>query len=389
MADADPYDLAVIGAGIQGAGVAQAAAAAGHRVLVLERTAPAAGTSSRSTKLIHGGLRYLETGQIRLVREALREQRLLLANAPGLVHRLRLTIPVYGRGIRRPGTLYAGLLLYRLLGNEAGFRRIDPSRWNNPDGLDTRDLRTVFEFYEAQTDDAALTRAVLRSALDLGAKLECPAEVTGIARLPDGWELAYARDGQTRTCRATALVNAAGPWVNRILGLITPAVPGLDLDLVQGAHLVLAGALCGGGYYCETPRDRRAVFVLPWKGDGTLVGTTETPYDGDPDQVHPLPEEIAYLQETVARHFPGRQIEVESAYAGLRVLPVGPGRPFGRPRGALMAPESARPSRLVTLGGGKLTTYRATAARVLARLRPALPDTGRSGDTRQIRIGPP
>lgn len=138
MADADPYDLAVIGAGIQGAGVAQAAAAAGHRVLVLERTAPAAGTSSRSTKLIHGGLRYLETGQIRLVREALREQALLLANAPNLVHRLRLTIPVYGRGTLRPGTLYAGLLLYRLLGNKAGFRRIDPRRWDNPDGLDTR-----------------------------------------------------------------------------------------------------------------------------------------------------------------------------------------------------------------------------------------------------------
>jgi glycerol-3-phosphate dehydrogenase len=388
MADADPYDLAVIGAGTQGAGVAQAAAAAGLRVLVLERSEPAAGTSSRSTKLIHGGLRYLETGQIRLVREALREQRLLLANAPGLVHRLRLRIPVYRHGTRRPGTLYAGLLLYRLLGSEMGFRHIDPCRWDNPDGLDTRDLLAVLEFHEAQTDDAALTRAVLRSALDLGAKLECPAEVTGIARLPDGWELAYGRDGQARTCHAAALVNAAGPWVNRVLGLITPAVPGLDLDLVRGAHLVLAGALHGGGYYCESPRDRRAVFVLPWKGDSTLVGTTETPFGGDPDQVHPLPEEIAYLQETVARHFPGRPIEVQSAFAGLRVLPRGPGGPSGRPRDSLIAVESARPPRLVTLCGGKLTTYRATAARVLALLRPALPDTRRSGDTRQIQIAP-
>ncbi len=389
MAATEWFDLLVIGAGIQGAGVAQAAAAAGYRVLVLERDAPAAGTSRRSTKLIHGGLRYLETGQIRLVREALREQALLLRNAPGLVRPIRLWIPVYRHGKRGPGTIHLGLLLYRLLGSWAGFRRLDPHRWDNPDGLATRDLLAVFELQEAQTDDTALTRAVLHSAEALGTQVRCPAEVTGIARRPDGWEVAYRYGGLGATCRGRTLVNAAGPWVNQVLAQMTPRPPDLPLELVRGSHLILHWTLNGGGYYCESPRDRRAVFVLPWKADSTLVGTTETPFSGEPDQAHPLPEEIAYLQEVVARHFPGRPVEVQSAFAGLRVLPRGPGGPSGRPRDSVIAVDSARPPRLVTLCGGKLTTYRATAARVLAGLRPALPDTGRSGDTRQIRIGPP
>lgn len=126
---------------------------------------------------------------------------------------------------------------------------------------------------------------------------------------------------------------------------------------------------------------------MPGGGDRDRTAT-ETPYDGDPDHVHPLPEEIAYLQETVAHHFPGRPIEVESAFAGLRSLLRGPGHPLGRSREALVVPESAHPPHLVTLCGSKLTTYRATAARVLALLRPALQDTGRAGDTRQIRIEP-
>ena len=184
-------------------------------------------------------------------------------------------------------------------------------------------------------------------------------------------------------------MNPAAGSLYHVLARVTPRPPALPLELVQGSHLILPWTLNGGGYYCETPGDRRAVFVLPWKADCTLVGTTETPFDGDPDQSHLGPEEIAYLQETVARHFPGRPVDTQSAFAGLRVLPRGQSGPSSRPRDALFAVDSARPPRLVTLSGGKLTTYRATAARVLARLRPALPATGRSGDTRQIRIAPP
>lgn len=388
MAATEWFEVLVIGAGIQGAGVAQAAAAAGYRVLVLERDAPAAGTSRRSTKLIHGGLRYLESGQIRLVREALLEQALLLRNAPGLVRPVRLWIPVYRHGNRRPGTIHLGLLLYRLLGSRLGIRRLDPRHWANPDGLQTRDLLAVFELQEAQTDDAALTRAVLRSAESLGAQVRYPAEVTGIARRPDGWEVAYRQGGLGATCRCLTLVNAAGPWVNQVLARVTPRPPDLALDLVQGSHLILPWNLTGGGYYGESPRDGRGVFMLPWQGDRTLVGTTETPFVGDPDQARPLPDEIAYLQETVARHFPGRPVEVQSAFAGLRVLPRGRGSAFARPRETLIATEPTRAPRLVTVCGGKLTTYRATAQRVLARLGPALPVRSPRADTRGLRLTP-
>ena len=379
-------DLLVIGAGILGAGVAQAAAAAGHRVRIVERTAPAAGTSSRSSKLIHGGLRYLESGQFGLVREALRERALLLRNAPELVKPMRFHLPVYRDTSRRPPALAAGLLLYRLLGG-GGFGFIPARRWDNPDGLETLGLQAVFAYPDAQTDDAALTRAVLRSARDLGAELLCPAEVTAIEARPDGYGVLHVRDGRAAETTCAALVNAAGPWVNRVLDRMSHPMPALAIDLIQGAHVVLEGGLRAGGYYVEAP-DRRAVFILPWQGDTTLVGTTETDFGGDPDRVVPLPEETAYLLDAVARHFPQRSLAVEIAFAGLRVLPREPGSPFGRARETLLATDGGRLVRLVSVCGGKLTTYRATAEKVLRLLAPALPDSKRRLDTRRIRLTP-
>lgn len=384
-------DLLVIGAGILGAGVAQAAAAAGHRVRIVERTAPAAGTSGRSSKLIHGGLRYLESGQFGLVREALREQALLLGNAPELVKPMRFLLPVYRQTSRRPPALAAGLLLYRLLGGGAGsgpgFGLIPPRRWDNPDGLDTHGLQVVFTYPDAQTDDAALTRAVLRSAQDLGAEMLCPAEVTAIEARSDGYGVISAQGGRTTETRCAALVNAAGPWVNRVLARMTPPRPPLPIDLVQGAHVVLKGGLRAGGYYVEA-LDRRAVFILPWQGDTTLVGTTETAFGGDPGRVVPLPEETAYLLDTMARHFPGRPLNMDYSFAGLRVLPRGEGSPFGRTRETLLATDGAWPPRLVSVCGSKLTTYRATAEKVLRLLSAALPARKRNPDTRRIRLAP-
>lgn len=262
MAEPVQFDLIVIGAGILGAGVAQAAAAAGYRVLVIERTAPAAGASSRSSKLIHGGLRYLETAQFGLVREALREQRLLLRNAPELVHRLPFYLPVYRQGTRRPLTLRAGLSLYWLLGSRPGFKQISLRHWDNPDGLDTRDIQALFLYHDAQTDDEALTRAVLHSAQTLGARLECPAELTRIERLPWGYKVFHTQNGNSRENTTTTLVNAAGPWVNTVLRRLVPPEPDLPIELVQGSHILLHGELQAGGYYVEAP-DRRAVFILP------------------------------------------------------------------------------------------------------------------------------
>ena len=172
---AESYDLVIIGGGIHGAGIAQAAAARGLSVMVLEQSGIASGTSSRSSKLIHGGLRYLESGQFALVRECLHERTLLLKLAPQLVKLKSFYIPVYRDTTRRPWLLHLGLSLYALLGGlhpAVRFCRVPQSRWRNLDGLDTAQLEAVFQYNDAQTDDAALTRAVMRSAQQLGAQLK-------------------------------------------------------------------------------------------------------------------------------------------------------------------------------------------------------------------------
>jgi glycerol-3-phosphate dehydrogenase len=291
---ADEYDVVVIGGGIHGAGVAQAAAAAGHSVLLLERQGIASGTSSRSSKLIHGGLRYLESAQFGLVRESLREREILLRIAPGLVERVPFYIPVYATTRRPPWMIRSGLTLYALLGGLArgtGFESVPRARWDGLDGLDIRGLRTVFRYEDAHTDDAALTQAVMRSAQALGATLHCPADFLAAKRTGAGYRVRYLMGGNEHDCRARTLVNAAGPWVNGVLERIAPRPSSLPVDLVQGAHIILEGATRHGVYYVEAPRDGRAVFVMPWKTH-TLVGTTETPYEGDPAAVHAQPEEI-------------------------------------------------------------------------------------------------
>ncbi|BAU50267.1 N-acetylglucosamine-1-phosphate uridyltransferase [Sulfurifustis variabilis] len=383
-------DLLVVGAGIHGAGVAQAAAAAGHDVRVLEQTGIAAGTSSRSSRLIHGGLRYLESAQLRLVYESLRERAILLRIAPDLVRLVPFHIPVY-RGMRRSAArVRAGLSLYALLGGWRGgsrFHSLPRSTWDGLDGLDTRGLDAVFRYVDARTDDAALTRAVMRSAQSLGAELLCPARFVAARATGDGIEIDCTENGRERTLRARALVNAAGPWVNRVLARIEPPLSASRIELVQGTHLLVPGRLACGIYYLESPRDARAVFAMP-DDQGVLVGTTEVPYEGDPGRVAPLPAEIAYLRETLARYFPRLDGEPMEAYAGLRVLPAMPTAAFHRPRETVLhADDPARP-RIVSIYGGKLTTYRAVAERVMARLQPSLPAAIRRADTARLPLAP-
>jgi glycerol-3-phosphate dehydrogenase len=384
------HDVVVIGAGIHGAGAAQAAAARGYRTLVLEQTAPAAGTSSRSSKLIHGGLRYLESGQFNLVRESLAERELLLRLAPNLVRRVPFYLPVYRHTRRRPWQLCLGLSLYTLLagfGANTGFRRLARDEWDSLDGLDTHGLDAVFEYHDAQTDDAALTRAVLASAQRLGAELLCPARVVSARRGERGYRVAFEYDGRTHDCETRTIVNAAGPWVNAVLETIDPRPDQLAVELVQGTHIMIDAPLRRGVYYIEAPRDGRAVFAMPWKGK-TLVGTTETAYRGDPARVEPLADEIEYLQETLRAHFPGIAGDAIEAFAGLRVLPAGPGRHFHRPRETVLHPDDAARPRLVSIYGGKLTTYRRTAGKVLDVLRPSLPTAKPLADTAALPLKP-
>ncbi|MBS1246874.1 MAG: FAD-dependent oxidoreductase [Proteobacteria bacterium] len=188
------HDLVVIGAGIHGAGAAQAAAAAGYSVLVLEQTGIASATSCRSSKLIHGGLRYLESGQLNLVRESLRERDILLRIAPQLVRLVPFHIPIYRHTARRSWQIRAGLSLYALLGNlrrHAWFDTLPRTQWDELDGLTTRNLQAVFRYQDAQTDDAALTQAVMRSAQSLGAELVVPGEFLAAQHTANGYAVRY------------------------------------------------------------------------------------------------------------------------------------------------------------------------------------------------------
>ncbi len=388
----DDCDVLIIGAGIHGAGVAQAVAARGHRVVVLEQTAPASGTSSRSSKLIHGGLRYLESAQFGLVRECLRERRVLLRIAPELVRLRPFHIPVYRNTRRRAWQIGVGLALYAALdgfASDSRFSRLAPHEWSRLDGLDTTGLQAVFRYYDAQTDDAALTRAVLHSAQTLGAQLRMPARVTRVERHAQGARVFYRSGDAERDCNTRVLVNAAGPWVNDVLQKVVPAAVMLPVELVQGTHIVLPGSLSQGMYYLEAPDAARAVFVMPWR-DALLVGTTETPYRGAPEAVAPLPAELDYLLDTCAHYFPAyrgmTRVDIRSAFAGLRVLPARPGAAFGRPRETLLHTDEPRRPTLLTIYGGKLTAYRATAQKVMQRLANVLPDGGAHVDTATLRL---
>ena len=389
----DRYDVIVVGGGIHGAGVAQAAAAAGHRVLLLEKRAPGAGASSRSSKLIHGGLRYLETGQLRLVRECLRERRILLEIAPDIVRLERFYLPLYRATRRRDWQLITGLTLYALLaggGRGTGFRRLAPAAAGDLDGLDRTGLQAVYRYADARTDDAALTRAVAASAVSLGARVAFPAELVGGTLEPDGCHVRYLRAGHEREARCRVLVNAAGAWANALLDRIEPRPAGAGVALVQGTHLVIRERAVSRCYYLENPRDGRAIFVLPWRG-GTLVGTTETPFDGDPDTVHPRASERRYLRSALLHYFPGFESALAGrvdAFAGLRVLPAGDGHAFHRPRETRLVTDRDHRPRVVTIYGGKLTAYRATAGQVVARVATALPAARPIGDTRRLPLHP-
>ncbi len=386
------YDIAVIGGGIHGTGTAQAAAAAGYSVAVLEMKGLASGTSGSSSKLIHGGLRYLETAQLSLVQECLHERALLLKNAPGLVQLKKIFIPVYRETSRRPLLIRIGLSMYYALSGfnrDSGFVSTPKSEWGDLDGLNTDGLQAVFQYHEAQTDDSLLTKAVMDSAIQLGAELYMPAKFTGAVYENDGWSVTFEQDGKTSGFRASRLVNAAGPWANMILEKIVPGQEAVPVDLVQGSHIIVEGKIERGIYYVEAPKDRRGVFVMPWKGH-IMIGTTETVFTGDPSATAPLESEIHYLLETAARYFPRFRStgagEVLNSFAGLRVLPSGGGNPFSRSRETLLHTGNLDKAKLVSIIGGKLTSYRATGESVVKKLAPFLPAVKAKADTKKLAL---
>lgn len=387
-------DVVVVGGGIHGVGVAQAAAAAGHSVLLLEKSDLACGTSSRSSKLIHGGLRYLESAQWQLVRESLRERRILLNIAPELVRLVPFHLPVYRSTRRRPWQLRLGLTIYAAL---AGFDRttrfgsVPRREWDRLDGLETQGLVTVLRYLDGQTDDALLTRSVMASAEKLGAELALPAAFVDAELTNEGAEVRFTRRGRPEEVRARVLVNAAGPWANTVATRISPTAVLPAVELVQGAHLIVPGELARGVYYVESPRDGRAVFVMPWYGR-ILIGTTETRFRGNPEQVAPLAAERHYLLSILRRYFPSfRHSGVagnHQAFAGLRVLPVGKGHAFHRSRETMLITDRETRPRSLSIYGGKLTGWRATAEHVMQRIAGSLPERRARADTTRLRIEP-
>ncbi len=374
--DGATFDVAIIGGGIHGAGCAQAAAAAGYRTLLLERNGWAAETSHYSSKLIHGGLRYLESAQFRLVYHALLERTRLLKNAPSLVQAVPFYIPVYRDTRRRPWQLRVGLSLYALLTGLqplARFRQLPRAEWKHLPGLRHDDLQAVFQYWDAQTDDAALTRAVVASAARLGATCSerselIAAQCLATRRDGEGFALQLRVDGRDVGCRSRALINAGGPWVADIARRC--GVEPLPFSLVKGSHILLPKGDLPGILYLEAPRDGRAVFVMPWRGQ-TLVGTTEV--EVDTPQVSASSDEIDYLLQTVAHYLPQQPRDVIDSFAGVRVLPRSNDRPFSRPREAVLQ----RDGNLLSIYGGKLTTYRHIAEQATARLRPLIGTGGR------------
>ncbi len=407
MNEAPQFDVVVIGAGIHGAGVAQAAAAAGYSVLVVEQyAAPAQGTSSRSSKLIHGGLRYLERGALGLVYECLRERRLLLRNAPTLVKAIPFYLPVYTHSTRPAWLLYIGLWIYRVLAGWSGianFKRVPQHEWSQLDGLNTQNLRAVFQYYDAQTDDAALTAAVLASAQRLGAVIKYSTVCERLQLQSAHVDVAIRNQAQALMVliEAKVVVNAAGPWVNHVARKVQPTVPVHDIEWVQGAHIVLpsfSGAAQQGIYYVEAP-DGRPVFIMPWRGN-ILVGTTETIFHGEPANVTATEVEIDYLLKIYNQYFGKTHLRQHSdileTFAGLRVLPkdsievktksVAHNNLNARSRETLFVQAPVQQPRYFAIYGGKLTAYRATAEQILKQLRQTLPRKLAKANSRTLTL---
>ncbi len=379
---AEPMDLLVIGGGITGAGIARDAALRGIRTALIEKGDFGAGTSSHSSRLVHGGLRYLEQGDFRLVFEASRERRVLLAIAPHLVRPLSFLFPVY-RGARVPAwKLRAGMWLYDAL---AAFRNMHRHRWLGRKAvsrvepeLRAKELRGAALYYDAQTDDARLVLATMRSAAQAGALIANYAEAAALLKpggRVGGADVRDALSGASLRVRALVVVNATGPWVDELRRLDDSRAAPL-LRLTRGAHVAVPRTRLGNRHAVTltSPLDGRVMFVLPW-GDLSYIGTTDTDDDSGPDAVRVTGEDVIYLLRSANAFFPHARLtssDVVSSWAGLRALL--------RPDRNLAPSEVSRehrivesPSGLFTIAGGKLTTYRvmgrAMVDRVGVRLR--------------------
>jgi glycerol-3-phosphate dehydrogenase len=374
------YDLAVIGGGINGCGIARDATGRGLKVFLCEQGDLAGATSSASTKLIHGGLRYLEYYEFRLVREALIEREVLLRAAPHIIRPLRFVLP--RRAGMRPGWLIRlGLFLYDHLGGREilpGTRSVDLRRDEAGKPLKP-ELTSAFEYSDCWVEDARLVALNAVDAAERGAVIRTGVRFLGAQRKPGGWrvELQDVAGGTQSEIEAKAIVNAAGPWVEEVLvkrlGLGTAA----KVRLVKGSHIVVPKLFDHERAYIFQNEDGRIVFAIPYERDFTLIGTTDVDEQGDPAHVAISAAETEYLCAAASRYFTKSiaPADVVYAYAGVRPLyDDGASEAKAATRDYVLELDAAEgEAPLLNVFGGKITTYRRLSESALAKLAPYLP----------------
>ena len=376
MKDLGSVDLVVIGGGINGAGIARDAAGRGLSVILCEKDDLAQGTSSRSGKLIHGGLRYLEYYEFRLVREALIEREVLLAAAPHIVWPMRFVLP-HSPEQRPAWMVRLGLFLYDHLGGRKklpGCRNIDLIR--DPEGQPIKEsYKRAFEYSDCWVDDARLVVLNALDARERGATVLTRTAATSARRVDKNWEIEFTdAEGEQSKVRSRAIANAAGPWVEDVIGRVTGANAARRVRLVKGSHIIVPKFWAGPQAYLFQNTDKRVIFVNPYEGDMALIGTTDIPYDGRPEDVAIDNQEVNYLIAAVNRYLktPLTPEDVVHRFSGVRPLyDDSAANPSAVTRDYVFDVDGSPP--MLSVFGGKITTYRKLAEHALEKLKPLFP----------------
>lgn len=382
MRTPDNYtDLFIIGGGINGAGIAADAAGRGLKVTLCEQGDLANATSSQSSKLIHGGLRYLEYYEFRLVREALKEREVLLKKAPHIIHPLRFIMP-HNAQLKPAWMLRLGLFLYDHLGTRhflQGSRSLNFKHHSAGQTL-KKTFKRGFSYSDCRVDDARLVVLNAMQARQLGATILPRTRLVSARRQSNHWEIEVAQSGQQNMFfQAKVLVNATGPWVETIINNLLQLNSKNHVALVKGSHIVVPGLYREDYAFILTNTDNRVVFVIPYLGKYSLIGTTDIPFQGDPSHAKITQEEINYLLDVVNRYF-DKSItpqQIVWTYSGVRPLHSDKASNLSAiSRDYTLELNTADgQAPLLSIFGGKITTYRKLAERALADLQPFFPTT--------------
>lgn len=375
-------DLFVIGGGINGAGIARDAAGRGLKVVLCEKDDLAEGTSSRSGKLVHGGLRYLEYYEFRLVREALIEREVLLNSAPHIIWPMRFVLPHSPQD--RPAWLVRlGLFLYDNLGGRKklpGTRTLNLRR--DPEGTPLLPhFSKGFEYSDCWVDDARLVVLNALDAAEKGAEVLTRSPCISARREDRAWTVETRNEitGQTRIFRARCVVNCAGPWVSQVIDQVVQAQSKRKVRLVKGSHIIVPKFWQGNNAYLVQNHDKRVIFINPYEGDKALIGTTDIAYDGRAEDVSADESEIEYLITVVNRYFKEklRRTDVLHSYSGVRPLfDDGEGNPSAVTRDYVFDLDVSGGAPLLNVFGGKITTFRELAERGMHKLKNVFPSMG-------------